>query len=82
MYEEIKEKIAVVVIFKNGSASPHSFSWRERKYSIDDINLRHQEQQGKITIFCFSVTAGGNTYELSFNNQNLVWRLEKIWSSI
>ncbi|MBI4099605.1 hypothetical protein HY440_01215 [Candidatus Microgenomates bacterium] len=79
MYEEIKEPIIVLVLFKNGHALPHSFSWQGRKYQVDNINLEHQEQQGKDLLFCFSVTAGGNSYELSFNSHLLTWTLEKIW---
>ncbi len=79
MYEEIKEQIIATVIFKNGHALPYSFEWRGRGYRVDDINLEHQEQQGKILLFCFSVTAGGNTYELTFDSHHLIWTLEKIW---
>ena len=79
MQQEINESIAVVAIFKNGKLVPHSFSWQGRKYRIDKISLEHQEKRGTATLFCFSVSASGNTYELSFNNQTLVWKLEKIW---
>lgn len=79
MYEEIKEQVAIVAVFKNGRILPHSFSWRGRKYLVDNINLAHQEQRGKTTLFCFSVTAGENTYELSFDNQHLIWTLERVW---
>lgn len=79
MYEEIKEQVVAIVVFKNGHALPYSFSWRGRKYQVDNINLEHLEQRGNTLLFCFSVTADGNTYELSFDNQNLIWTLEKIW---
>lgn len=80
MYEEIRERIVAIVVFKNGRALPYSFSWRGRRYQVDNINLERQEQRGKARLFCFSVTASGNTYELSFDSQNLIWTLEKIWS--
>ncbi len=81
MYEEINEQVAVVAIFRNGHAFPHSFSWHGRKLLVDKVNLEHQERHGDDLLFCFAVTAGGNSYELSFNSHLLVWTLEKVWSS-
>lgn len=79
MYEEIDELVEVVAVFCQGQAFPHSFKWKERKYVVEQINLEHQEKQGRSTLFCYSVSAGGNSYELSFNNESLVWKLERIW---
>lgn len=81
MYEEIKEQVVVAAVFQNGHALPHSFSWRGRKYKVEHINLEHSERRGDDLLFCFSITAGGNSYELSFNSHLLVWILEKVWSS-
>ena len=78
-YEEIHESISTVVVFKNGKAIPHSFSWRGRKYLVETINLEHQECSGTTVQFCFSVSAAGNSYELSFDSNHLVWMLEKVW---
>lgn len=80
MYEEINEPVVVVATFKNGHAFPRSFSWKGRKYPVDAINLEHQEKRGEDLIFCFALTAGGNSYELSFNSHLLVWTLERVWT--
>ncbi len=79
VYEDIAEQIAVVAVFKNGHALPHSFDWRGRRYRVEAVNLEHQEKRGDDLIFCFALTAGGNSYELSFNSHLLTWTLEKIW---
>lgn len=79
MYEEIKEQIMVVAIFKNGHTLPRMFCWHNRNYQVEQVNLIHEERRGNDLIFCFSVTASGNTYELSFDSQHLVWMLEKTW---
>lgn len=79
MYEEINERVSVVAIFKNGQAVPHSFRWRGRKYLVEKVNLVHEEKRGKEILFCFSVSSGGNSYELIFDNLHLTWTLEKIW---
>lgn len=79
MYEDINEQIGVAADFQNGHALPRSFFWRGRKYQVDGVNLEHQEGKGRETLFCFSITACGNNYELSFNSHQLVWKLEKIW---
>ncbi len=80
MYEDINEQTVVVAVFKNGAARPHSFDWRGRKYLVDKINLEHQEKRGDDLLFCFSVTASGNSYELSFDSQHLIWNLDRIWT--
>ena len=79
MYEDIGESIRALILFENGRALPRSFSWRGRKYQIDNINLEHQEQRGKDLVFCFAVSASGNNYELSFNSHLLTWTLERTW---
>lgn len=79
MYETIGEKIEVAAIFRNGKAFPKAFKWKGRKYEVEQINLAHEEKNGTSIIFCFSVTSGGNFYELSFDNINLIWKLEKTW---
>ena len=81
MYEEINELVAVVAIFKDGRTLPYCFRWRGRKYVVESTNLEHQERRGLDLLFCFSVSAGGNTYELSFDSRHLVWTLEKIMLS-
>ncbi len=79
MYEEIKEPITVTALFQNGHAHPQTFVWKDRDYVVSAVNLEHQEKRGDNILFCFSVSAGGNMYELSFDNINLIWKLEKIW---
>ncbi|MCL4390018.1 MAG: DUF6504 family protein [Patescibacteria group bacterium] len=80
MYEEIKEFVEVAAVFVGGKAVPKAFFWRGRKYIVEKINLEHQERQGSDPLFYFSVTAAGNSYELSFDSHNLVWKLERIWT--
>lgn len=80
MYEDIKEQVAVTAVFQNGHALPRSFFWRGRKYAVENINLEHQERKGNALLFCFSVSSSGNSYELSFDSQHLVWTIEKIWT--
>lgn len=80
MYEEIGELIEAIVIFKNGKLLPQSFIWKERKYLVEQVNLEHQKKQGTSTLFCYSVSAQGNSYELSFDNVNLIWKLERLWT--
>lgn len=81
VYEDIVEQIVVVAVFKNGHALPRSFTWHNREYRVEQVNLVHEEKHGGDLIFCFALTADGNSYELSFNSHRLVWTLEKVWSS-
>lgn len=80
MYEEVDEQIAVAAVFKNGRCLPYSFDWQGRRYKVDQVNLEHQEKRGDDLVFCFSVTAGGNSYELSFDSRHITWSLDRIWA--
>ena len=79
MYEDVKEQIVVGAVFKNGHAIPRTFVWKERKYTVDQITLEHTEKRGNNILFCYSLTSAGNFYELSFDNINLIWQLERVW---
>ncbi len=77
--ETIDEFVKVAAVFKTGEdIRPAWFVWGNRKYVVKEVNYFWVERSGRDKLFCFSVTDGANTYELSFNADRAVWKLQKV----
>ncbi len=77
--EELDTIIKVGAVFHGGSdIRPSWFIWERRKYLIKKINYVWLDRMGSEKIHCFSVTDGANNYEISFNAERTVWKLNKI----
>jgi hypothetical protein len=79
MYEDIGVRISVVAIFRNGGLFPHSFEWCQRTYLVQDVNFKHKQKLGESLVLYFSVLTKSNMYELSYNLNELSWKLERVW---
>ncbi|MCF7876236.1 hypothetical protein K9M06_04190 [Candidatus Bipolaricaulota bacterium] len=79
MYKEINKPIKVGVKFSSGKVEPVWFFWRERKHEIDEVNLYHRSFRGEAPLHHFSVTAGSDVFQLTFDGKNLKWKLDKLW---
>jgi hypothetical protein len=77
--ETLDETIKVGAVFKGGKIIPKWFIWEDREYRIKDINYFWMDRQGREKIQCFSVTDGANNYEISFNTERTLWKLNKIF---
>jgi hypothetical protein len=75
---EVNALIKVGAVFKGDKIIPKWFVWEGRKYEIKEVNYTWQDRQGIEVLYHFAVTDGINYYELSFNNQKMVWKLKKI----
>lgn len=75
--KELHQTIKVGAVFKGGKIIPKWFVWEGRKYEIKEINYTWQDRQGREKLHYFSVTDGVNNYELSFNTEQTVWKLEQ-----
>lgn len=78
-YEEIKEKVAVVAIHKDGTVFPHAFKYHNKKRKIDKVNLSYQERDGASINYYFAIESGGMIAKLKYNNISLIWTLEEVW---
>lgn len=74
---EISEPINVWVFFKKNLIQPYIFFWRGRRIKVDKINLIHTSKNGASTFYHFSISSGGNFYELEFDSQKLKWILTR-----
>ena len=76
--EEIGERVKVLASFAPEKLIVHFFSWRGRTYKVDSMNLFHVERDADRQIYNFAVSAGGNTYQLTFDPVSLDWQLKDI----
>lgn len=77
---EIGEKILVVAVFKNGEIFPRKFVWNGKELKINKIALNYTKRVGSCLLKFFSVNVLGtaSAYELSFNTDSMIWKIEKI----
>lgn len=80
METEIKEKIRVVSLFENGQLKPLLFSWRNRKYKIQQTVFSYSKDIGREKIWYFSVDTGGAVFELAFNQEKFSWEIERVFN--
>lgn len=74
----ILEPINAWVLFKDNQIQPYLFFWKNRQIKVDTINLVHTSHDGASVFYHFSISAGGNFYQLKFDAQKLNWFLEKV----
>jgi hypothetical protein len=73
----IGEKVNVLASF-TGGIRPIKFKWSGRLITVKDVTYTWKSREGNAHIHHFSVTDGDSLYELSFDAQSLVWRLENL----
>jgi hypothetical protein len=57
---------------------PVKFIWGKRPFEIREVTYRWKSDEGRSVIYHFSVTDGRTLYEISFNSNTLLWRLEAL----
>lgn len=57
---------------------PLRFKWSGRSIKVEEITYTWKSKDGRKVIHHFSLTDGNTLYELSFDNESLVWRLENL----
>ena len=77
---EIGEKINVTAVFKNGLINPRIFEWNGKSFKIEKIALNYSKRLGNSIIRFFSVEVLGEdgAYQLSFNTNDMIWRLDYV----
>lgn len=76
--EHIEEPIKVVASFSPHKFKVHFFSWRDRTYQVESMNLFHIEKDGNKKLYHFAVSAEGNAYDLVYNPVTLDWQLADV----
>ncbi len=75
----VGETISVVASFgQSYRIKPVRFNWSGRLFEIKEITYAWETREGKKNIYHFSVTDGGSLYELTFDTDSLLWKLENL----
>jgi hypothetical protein len=80
MYTKVDEPVEVAARFRDGKLEPLAFRWQGRTISGLSLSLAHKLAEGRATLFVCAVSDGASSYELSFNNETLEWKLRQIWA--
>jgi len=75
---KILDPINVWVFFKQSHIQPYLFFWRDRQIKVDTVNLVHTSKSGASLFYHFSISSGGNFYQLRFDSHELKWFLEAV----
>ena len=76
---EIGERIFVIAAFgRSIKLKPLRFTWSDRQVDIKDVTYEWTTSEGTNRLLHFSVTDGNTLYELSFNTNSILWRLEGV----
>lgn len=78
MTEMIDEQVRVGAVFSGDKVNPVWFTWRDRKYKIEQVTYTWRDREGDAILYYFSVLNSVNLYELRLNAKTLVWRLLKV----
>lgn len=80
MSNRIDEKVSVSLVSDHitGKAIPKYLKWKNTVYNITTVGLHYIQKKGVVLTHWFSVTDTSRCFLLSFNTQNLQWRLEEV----
>lgn len=76
--QSIRESVKVLASFQPKSIRIYFFSWRNRTYKVDSMNMFHISKDADKHFYHFAVSSCDNTYELVFDPSGLSWQLEEI----
>lgn len=75
----VGETISVIASFgRSHRIKPVRFNWSGKLFEIKEITYTWKTEEGKKNIHHFSVTDGRTLYELTFDTNSLLWRLENL----
>ena len=77
--ETIDEPISVIASFDPlYKIKPLKFLWGNRAFEVKEITYRWKSSEGKTVVHHFSVTDGSTLYQICFNPDSLLWRLNSV----
>lgn len=57
---------------------PLKFKWSGRLFEVKEITYSWKTREGQKEIYHFSVTDGKTLYELTFDTDSLIWKIENL----
>lgn len=81
MYTKINKKVKIIALFEAGKVVPKILRYGNRDYKVKEVSLAYQEREGRSVNYYFGVeTDGGSVFKLRYNDAQLDWWLEEVWS--
>jgi hypothetical protein len=78
-FQDVGEAVEVIALFRDGRLSPLKFRWKQRVLRVRQVNSDWESEIGTTRFRHFAVMSDGpDVFELSYNEQNFVWKLEKV----
>ena len=77
-YEQVKQPVEVVVVFKQRKPEPFLLKWGKRYIRLRKVHLVHSERIGRDKVYYFSVSDDANAYRLSFSTETLNWHMDEV----
>ena len=75
----VGEYIFVIAAFgRSIRLKPLRFTWSDRQVDIKEVTYEWTTSEGTSRLLHFSVTDGKTLYELSFNTDSILWKLEGV----
>ncbi len=78
MGTQLNDRISVGAVFTGGAPAPAWFVWNGRRYTVTAVTMRWRTAEGSATVLHLGVTDGTNLFELTLNQQTLVWQLRSV----
>lgn len=75
----LMEEISVVASFgRPYKVRPVRFRWNGRLLEVREVTYRWSTMEGRAMVHHFAVTDGASAYEISFNSQTLLWKINSL----
>jgi hypothetical protein len=83
MFQEIREPIDALVIYRRGAPHPllQAFRWKGQRYDVTATNLVHPKRVGDTVFLCYAVSCGSDHFDIRFHTGRNQWRLEAMDTS-
>ncbi len=75
----VGQLVKVVATFDPAyKVKPFKFKWAGRTIRVADITYTWRSKEGRKDIYHFALTDGSVLYELTYDTETLLWRLENL----
>ena len=82
MIASVRERVKVLAVFDEEGVKPLRFQWRGMTYPVKRITFRWKERKGGGPAYRFAVSDGANAFQLTYDLENLAWKMEAVDLSV
>ena len=75
---DVQERITVGAVFSAGTVRPAWFTWRGRKYAVEEVTYTWESKEGLAKLRHFSVVVKGNVYVIAYDPVACAWDIRGV----